>query len=204
MPEMESFRYGRKTIKLVKVVGEVRSIEKRELTHVHSTGGGGRISGGHGYIDAPRVYSSTTTQHDFWLRLDDDTEKHFSFDTAAPLPMREGDSVVLVYIEGAAAPMLFHNRTAGAKRILTSGYRLNEAWRFEKATGLSLLYSIAAFFVSCVIFPVGPGATGEANGRIAVMIAAAVFAYRVIARHMKKKAVQKSLDAYLTRVAEAI
>ena len=71
---------GRAWVKVVS--GQVinQQTQRWSETKVHSSGGGGTVVNGSGYIKAPTVHSTVTEhdQHEFWLRDDEGLEHHVS------------------------------------------------------------------------------------------------------------------------------
>lgn len=68
---MEDFVYNGIAIKFSVESGRVLpGQQKISKTHVSSSGGGGYVSGGSGFVDAPKITSTTTTEQEFWLQAE--------------------------------------------------------------------------------------------------------------------------------------
>ena len=88
-------------------------------THVSggSSGGGGFVSGGSGYVSAPNVSvtSSVRTRNTFFLKGADG--KEYSADIDGALPLRDGQTVSIVYVQRTADklgyPLVVYNHTTG-------------------------------------------------------------------------------------------
>ena len=88
-------------------------------THVAggSSGGGGFVSGGSGYVNAPNVSisSSVRTRNTFFLKAADG--KECSVDIDGALPLRDGQTVSVVYVKRTADKLgyalIVHNHTTG-------------------------------------------------------------------------------------------
>lgn len=62
---------NRSVIKINILLGSVLQGETWTSTHVSSSGGGGNLHNGSGYIFAPTVHSHTTTHQSVWIKEDD-------------------------------------------------------------------------------------------------------------------------------------
>ncbi len=88
-------------------------------THVSggSSGGGGFVSGGSGYVSAPNVSvtSSVRTRNTFFLKGADG--KEYSADIDGALPLRDGQTVSVVYVQRTTDKLgyalVIHNHTTG-------------------------------------------------------------------------------------------
>jgi hypothetical protein len=66
---MDDFVYNGGAIKFSVESGRVLpGQQKISKTHVSSSGGGGYVSGGSGFVDAPKITSTITTEQEFWLQ----------------------------------------------------------------------------------------------------------------------------------------
>lgn len=96
---MEDFVYKGKRIEFTSVTGTVLSSDKREHTETYTStsGGGGYIHNGTGYINAPRTTtrSTTVTNHEFWLSLENGEERSIKL-SGTDIPLREGQKVTMV------------------------------------------------------------------------------------------------------------
>ena len=68
---MEDFVSNGRTIKFTAETGRVLpGQQKISKTHISSSGGGGYLHQGSGFVDAAKITSTTTTQQEFWLLAD--------------------------------------------------------------------------------------------------------------------------------------
>ena len=68
---MEDFVSNGRTIKFTAETGRVLpGQQKISKTHISSSGGGGYLHQGSGFVDAAKIKSTTTTQQEFWLLAD--------------------------------------------------------------------------------------------------------------------------------------
>jgi hypothetical protein len=82
--------------------GTVFGSQKHSQTHVYSSGGGGTVQGGTGYVAAPTVSSSVTTTHEFWIRTDHGEQIPVQI-PSGNMPLADGQRVSLVHAQLAGA-----------------------------------------------------------------------------------------------------
>lgn len=92
---LDSFKAGKEDIKFWSFTGEVISQNKYSETHVWSSGGGGNIGPRGGHVAAVQTHSSVTTKQDFWLKLDDGTEKSVQLG-GYDIPLRERQKISIL------------------------------------------------------------------------------------------------------------
>lgn len=78
--------------------GVVADSQKWSETHVSSSNGGGYVSREGGYISAPTINSSSSTKHEFWLELEDGTEKPIRL-SDVDIPLRVGQKITMISIK---------------------------------------------------------------------------------------------------------
>lgn len=80
------------------IEGEVVSQQKWAETHVSGSGGGGWVNNAPGYtwVKPIDIYSSTTTNHEFWIREPNGKEASFSFSNVN-FPVRDGHLIRLAW-----------------------------------------------------------------------------------------------------------
>lgn len=77
-------------------LGKVVSSSRWSQTHVSSSGGGGRIVGGTGYIAAPTIESSTSDKNEVFSISSDGQESRFVFENRA-VGFREGNRILVAW-----------------------------------------------------------------------------------------------------------
>ncbi|MCW2315889.1 hypothetical protein M2322_001433 [Rhodoblastus acidophilus] len=75
------------------VRGTVTSASKWTESHVSSSGGGGFIANGSGYVNAPQVSTTVVERGEFWVRTSDGKEVRISEN----LPVAPGHEVVVLW-----------------------------------------------------------------------------------------------------------
>lgn len=96
---MDDFVYQNNRIKFKALTGTVLNSEKRSHsdTYTSTSGGGGYIHQGTGYINAPKTTTRTVTTHthEFWLAKEDGTEQCIKL-INADIPLREGQRITMI------------------------------------------------------------------------------------------------------------
>lgn len=96
---MDDFIYQINRIKFKALTGTVLNSEKRSHTDTYTStsGGGGYIYQGTGYVNAPRTTTRTVTTHthEFWLAKEDGTEQCIKL-TNTDIPLREGQKITMI------------------------------------------------------------------------------------------------------------
>jgi len=87
-------------------------------TKVHSTGGGGYIHEGRGYVEAPNIASSSTRHESIWVKLQDGEEKCITFDDT-PLQVRAGQTIKLLIVRVSSSGFQY---VAGVKNLQTNEF----------------------------------------------------------------------------------
>ena len=111
---MDSFKHKNKEIEFWQVTGEVLGQNKYSETHVSSSGGGGHVTQHGGHVSAPKVHSTTVTNHEFWIKTDDGTEESVQL-SGYDIPLREGQRITLIsagvkgYDSGYFSILVNHN-----------------------------------------------------------------------------------------------
>ena len=93
--ELESFKQNYKEIVFWEITGEVMSSSKYSETKVWSSGGGGYVGPQGGQVAAPTVQSRAITNHEFWLKTTDGSEKSIQL-SDVDIPLREGQKITLI------------------------------------------------------------------------------------------------------------
>ena len=81
---------------LCRFEGQVLHADRSFETHVSSSGGGGSVGPGGGYVAAPQLSSQTTDHQTIFVRAKDGTERSFEW-RDWNLPVRPGSTVAVVW-----------------------------------------------------------------------------------------------------------
>lgn len=199
---MDDFNYNGSSLHFWKVTGEVVSTQKHSETHVSSSGGGGYVNQGSGYISAPTVHSRAVTQHEFWLKTEDGREvsvKLSGFD----IPLREGQKVTLISAgrpgENSGWYSVLVNHNAGEHWFLNKAESLNQKLRFAPLKIAPAFSGVPAVIVAVILAFV----TWRTNSTfLAFVIGGAYLLYAAIKGQSKVRETQQRLDAHLERLAQ--
>lgn len=141
--------------------GTVLEVQKHSSTSVHSSGGGGYVHEGSGYISAPTVHSTTSTTQEIWFKDASGTQHQMKF-FDADVPIRTGNEFSIVYAgvvgQYYPSPMAlvnyatnhWHYLSAPADFLAKIGIKTKYKRKSVKAWCLYLL----AFFACVPTFPV--------------------------------------------------
>lgn len=106
-----------------RVVGE----KKWSETRISSSGGGGYINQGSGFISAPQVSTRVSTRHEFWLQAPDGEERCVELNDSNTA-VREGQILTAVWgarVGKESGPYLFvHNHTAAKESWLIANEKV--------------------------------------------------------------------------------
>lgn len=151
------FEYEGNRISFSSYTGEVIDESKHSETHVH--GGGGSVDQYGGTVNP--VQSSNVTKNEFWLKLEDGTEKDVQL-TGWDIPLRSGQAVTAVSVQSSDTDggywVLMVNHDAGKYWYNYSKDEFNEL-------GLQQTSSLANF----LFFPGLVGAQSLAMGSQALL-----------------------------------
>ena len=181
---MESFKHRNKEILFWSKTGEVLSQNKYSSTHVSSEGGGGYVGQHGGHVSAPKITSTTTTHHEFWIKKEDGSEECIKL-VDCDIPVREGQRITLISagIKGKNATYysVLVNHNAYEHWYIKEADSLNKVLDIDTVSGKFFFIAIALWGVVTQIADnfVGPGAAGD---NMAVGIGAAVAGAFVIFR----------------------
>lgn len=67
---MKPFEHNGKKVEFSAATGEVSGAHKHAETHVSSSGGGGYISQGSGFVSSPKITSTVVVKQEFFLKVD--------------------------------------------------------------------------------------------------------------------------------------
>lgn len=100
------------------IEAEVVNNERSESVSIHSSGGGGYVGQYGGYVQAPTIHSTTTSNQRIWLRLQNGSEHHLDLENA-DLPTRTGHQLRLQYVSQDGGE---NTRLTAVHNITTSRY----------------------------------------------------------------------------------
>ena len=194
---MQEFEYNGTVVEFWKIVGEVLGSQKHSETRVTSSGGGGHMNQGTGYVSAPVVSSHTILHHDFWLKTPEGREVPIQL-TGVDIPLREAQKITVIAAKnkkkekGRYAVLV--NHSAGRHWLLDQTRNLNEAFEVEKVTNKSAALTFAVFCLG-----------GSLGGEVLYGIAAAVpyGLWRVVRKKRRRAKADSQLNVHLEMLAKA-
>mgnify|MGYP000277111991 CR=1 FL=1 len=194
---MENFKHRNKEIEFWSVTGEVLDQNKYSETHVSSSGGGGYVGKHGGHVSAPSVHSTTVTNHEFWIKKEDGSEKSVQL-AGHDIPLRGGQKITLISAgikgkdSGYFSVLVNHN--ANQHWFINKASSLNQHLKIEMASGKSILIAGGLWWlVAQVTGSVGTGA----------VIAGAFVVYRLATKISRIFKMYKALDKHLDSLAQA-
>jgi hypothetical protein len=119
------FTWGNRTVRLDTIRGAVMSSAKWSETHVSSSGGGGSVHNGSGYVAAPQISSTVTAKHEFWVKTDDGREIPVQL-TDADFPLAAGQRITLISAPKAG--------TEAHRWIFVHNHNADQRWILNRAT----------------------------------------------------------------------
>ncbi len=160
----QEFIIGGEPVWVETMTGRVLGEKKWAETHIHSSGGGGYVHGGTGYVNPVRVTSSHTTRHEFWLQRADGQELCVAL-ADSPARVRENQTICVAWAarqgQGRGPFLLLHNEASGERVWLAPDGTLlgNMGLRDPLSSARQKLF-IAAIFLSVLVL--GSHITGYA------------------------------------------
>lgn len=129
------------------VTGEILGSNKFSETHVSSSGGGGYVGRDGGHIRAPQVSSSTTTNHEFWIKTEEGKEKSIQL-KGYDIAIREGQKISIITATTPQSKSSYYcsliNHNAQNFSRIASGLDLNTNLKIKPLTGLSFWLATAS------------------------------------------------------------
>lgn len=145
---MKDFVHGKNNVEFRTVTGEVLGSDKYSETQISSSGGGGYVSTHGGHVSAPRIHSSSVTNHEFWIKTEDGLEKDVQL-RGVDIPLRPGQKITLISAGRKGAEKAWYsvlvNHSAGRYWFINNADSLNKKLKLELMTGKSLLVAGAIF-----------------------------------------------------------
>lgn len=199
---MEDFKYRGTSIQFWKITGEILGTQKYSETHVSSSGGGGYVNQGNGYISAPTVHSRVVTQHEFWLKTEDGQEvaiKLSGFD----IPLREGQKITIISAGNAGENSGWYsvlvNHNAGQHWFLNNAARLNQKLKFAPLSITPVVAGMPALILTAILVAISWFTNSTF---LAFVICGAFLLYALIKEQARIKEVQQKLDRHLEDLAQ--
>lgn len=193
---MKNFKHRKKEIEFWTETGEVIGTNKHSETHVSSSGGGGHLHNGSGYVSAPRVNSKTITNHEFWIRKEDGSETDVKL-KGVDIPLREGQTITLVSAGRVDSKKgvysILVNHSAKKHWFINGAAALNRHLDLDGLSGKSLLIGAALWFG--VAWVTDSGGAGAAAAGLFV-------GYRLITKVIRILKLKKSLETHLDSIAQ--
>ncbi|NVK25944.1 MAG: hypothetical protein HWE10_13540 [Gammaproteobacteria bacterium] len=193
---MENFKHKNKDIEFWSETGEILGQNKYSETHVSSSGGGGYVGKHGGHVSAPQVHSTTVTNHEFWIKKEDGSEKSVQL-AGHDIPLREGQKITLISAgvkgkdSGYFSVLVNHN--ANKHWFINKAGPLNRHLKIDQATGKSILIAGGLWWLVAEV--TGSVETGA-------VIAGAFVVYRLATKFFRISKMIKALDKHLESLAQ--
>ncbi|MCM2680716.1 hypothetical protein [Echinimonas agarilytica] len=146
---MKNFKYKRKEVEFWSITGEILSQNKYSETHVHSSGGGGYVGKDGGHVSPPNVHSNTITNHEFWIKKSDGSEKSIQL-SGHDIPLRPGQRITIISAgmkgKDSGYYSVLVNHHANEHWFLNKAEALNKQLKIYQATGKSILIAGALWW----------------------------------------------------------
>ena len=146
IPEsLKKLKHGRKEITFFEHSGKVTGDKVWSETNVTSSGGGGTVAYGSGYVRAPTIHSSVTTNREIWIRKDDDSEFCVT-NYGNNVKVNHGHDVSVVYagFNNSGHAIAIVNRTTGYWHLLDD---INNFYRKNILSWLDIVIEIMPFIL---------------------------------------------------------
>lgn len=192
---MENFKHRKTEVVFRSITGEVLSQNKYSETHVSSSGGGGHIDRNGGYIEAPKIESTSVTNHEIWIRKNDNTEESVQI-KGHDIPLRPGQLITLISAYTNENRTLYHsvliNHNANKHWFINKAKELNRFLHIDVITGKSLVLAGILWFVGATL----------SSDIFGLIVASAFLLYRFGTKHPRVSKFEDELDAYLESLAQ--
>jgi hypothetical protein len=201
---MEPFQHEGKTVPFFEHTGTVFSSRKRSEINLRSSGGGGYLQGGSGYVSGPTVTSTVSTKHEFWVRTDQGEEIPVQL-TNSDIPLAEGQRVSLFYAESSRATKMH--------LVKMVNHSAAQRWEFPRAIRAIVaelmprrrLLSVAAVVALLVAGKKWGDAQRAQGGHVYAgvlwIVAVGYVIYRLDHRRRKLNATTKHLEVWLSQLS---
>lgn len=195
---MENFKHRKKEIEFWSVTGEILGQNKYSETHVSSSGGGGYVGRHGGHVSSPSVHSTTVTNHEFWIKKEDGSEKSVQL-AGHDIPLREGQKITLISAgikgndSGCFSVLVNHN--ANKHWFINKAASLNKRLEIDQVSGKSILIAGGLWWL--VTYITNSVETGA-------VIAGAFVVYRLATKIPRISKMRNSLDKHLESLAQQV
>jgi len=182
-----------RTVEFTLLTGVVTSSQKHAETHVSSSGGGGYMHKGSGFVSAPVVTSRIITKHEFWVHTEDDQDIPVNLSNVN-VSVAEGHKVSLITASVAGL--------GGAPLVLLINHNAKGHWFIPPNKGF-----INAMHEPIKLWPVIVTVLMLFVGSIfhVVLLAGFAFgAYRLFRRNRLVKASTARLGQHLEKIAQSL
>jgi hypothetical protein len=191
---MSRFMIANLPLQFRSVEGQAFGSQTRSETHVESSGGGGYLNQGSGYVSAPTVTSKVTTKREFWVRPTQGPQVSVQL-TDGDMAVADGQRVTLVYgwpkgYETDKTELVMVLNHDSERHLIMSSSNLNTA----------LAQSVRLWPIAVIVALIW--AAAEYNSEWFGYGAAAFFVYRVVRRFLVVKKAAKRIEEHLGAVAQ--
>jgi len=141
---MKHFEHNGKKVEFSAVTGEVSGTHKLAETHVSSSGGGGYISQGSGFVSAPKITSKVVVKQEFFLKENGGKQMPVQL-SGMDIPLMDGQKVTMISAgQGRNSPWThLVNHDAGLYWNLGNVNTYAIAWGLVRKPLFSFLIGVA-------------------------------------------------------------
>ena len=213
--ELADLEFGKRTLVFRQYTGAVLDTSKWSETHVSGGGGGGMsFHGGQGKTAPVSIGSSTSTQHDIWIK-DEETGKDRPIQlSGVDMPLRTGHRITVISVAerrdgkepGDWWYAMVVNHDAGRFWPVNRGVFLTDQAGLGGTAGRKVLYTLALIvsivFGGCSLFVAqGPG-EGSADFGLYFVFAAAALGFSLW--KVMKIPKPELIDRHLSELGRAV
>lgn len=193
---MESFKHRGKEVEFWRTTGEVLSQNKYSETHVSQSGGGvGYVGKYGGYVSAPKIHSTTVTNHEFWIKQEDGSEKSFKL-SGHDIPIREGQRISIITAGLKGSDSNYHsilvNHDTHEHWLLNNAKELNKHLKIDDISGKSLLIAGGLWWLVALV----------STKEIGAIVAVGFIIYRTVTKGTRIDKMLKALSQHLEELVQ--
>jgi hypothetical protein len=187
-----SNQIANRTVEFTLLTGAVTSSQKHAETHVSSSGGGGFLHKGTGFVNAPVVRSHIVTKHEFWVHTDDGRDIPVNLSNVH-VSVAEGHRVSLI---SAKVPDMDN-----APLVLLINHNAKGHWFIPNKALINAMHEPVKFWpILVTVFMLFVGLKFSV-----VMLAGLAFgAYRLFRRYRLASASKARLGQHLEGIAQSL
>ena len=208
--ELKGIRFGFTKLKFTEVTGTVLDSSKWSETHVSGGGGGGYISEGTGRMQGIDISSSTSTQHDIWIKEDSTGRERPLQLSGVDVPLRQGQRITVVFVASAkgSTAAILANHSAGSFWKLCGGKSIHREFIRSAGVELFMRLVVAAVILGFLFIPFllsgGRGGGADAAGAINLLLLFALLLALYVGWRIVKGDRRTRIDAHLDKIGRSV